>query len=27
MHANPGVCRFDLNSDTREDYLDELFFQ
>ena len=27
MHANPGVCRFDFNSNTREDYLDELFFQ
>jgi len=27
MHANPGVCRFDLNSDTRDAYLDELFFK
>ena len=26
MHANPGVCNFNLTSDNRDDYLDELFF-
>ena len=27
MHSNPGVCNFNLNSENREEYLDELFFQ
>lgn len=27
MHSNPGVCFFELKSENREDYLDELFFQ
>lgn len=27
MHSNPGVCFFELTSDNRTDYLDELFFQ
>jgi len=26
MHSNPGVCNFNLKSDNREEYLDELFF-
>ena len=27
MHSNPGACNFNLNSDNRDEYLDELFFQ
>ncbi len=27
MHSNPGACFFQLTSQNREEYLDELFFQ